>query len=56
VFTTCYHVSQMMIQGTFSAIQRIFSVIQMMMMIISPFGQLGLWAPSSGVQDVFSLP
>jgi hypothetical protein len=23
-----------------------------MIMIISPFGQLGLWAPSSGVQDV----
>jgi hypothetical protein len=22
--------------------------VQMMMMIISPFGQLGLWAPSSG--------
>jgi hypothetical protein len=26
----------------------------MMMMIISPFGQLGLWAPSSGVRDVFT--
>jgi hypothetical protein len=27
-----------------------------MMMIITPFGQLlGLWAPSSGVRDVFSL-
>jgi hypothetical protein len=25
----------------------------LMMMIISPFGQLGLWAPSSGVGDVF---
>ena len=24
------------------------------MMIISPFGQLGLWAPSSGVRDVFT--
>jgi hypothetical protein len=25
----------------------------MTMMIISPFGQLWLWAPSSGVRDVF---
>ena len=27
-------------------------MIMMMMMIISPFGYLGLWAPSSGVRDV----
>jgi hypothetical protein len=26
-------------------------MIMMMLMMISPFGQLGLWAPSSGVQD-----
>ena len=26
-------------------------MIMMIMMIISPFGQLGLWAPSSGVLD-----
>jgi hypothetical protein len=26
----------------------------MMMVMISPFGQLGLWAPSSGVLDVFT--
>jgi hypothetical protein len=26
----------------------------MMMMIISPLGQLGLWAPASGVCDVFT--
>jgi hypothetical protein len=26
----------------------------MIMKIISPFGQLGLWAPSSGVRDVFT--
>jgi hypothetical protein len=25
-----------------------------MMMITSPFGQLGVWASSSGVQDVFT--
>jgi hypothetical protein len=24
-------------------------MMMMMMMILSPFGQLGLWAPSSGV-------
>jgi hypothetical protein len=41
------------IQGTFIVIQRIFSVIQTMM-IISPFGQLGLWVPSSEVRDVFT--
>ncbi len=39
-----------MIQGRFGVIQGTFGVIQIMMMIISPFGQLGLWAPSSGVQ------
>jgi hypothetical protein len=27
---------------------------KMMMTIKSPFGQLGLWAPSSGVRDVFT--
>jgi hypothetical protein len=42
------------IQGTFCVIQGTFGVIQMMLMIISPFGQLGLWAPSSGMQDVFA--
>jgi hypothetical protein len=49
------------IQGTFCAIQRAFGalqgtfgVIQMMMMIISPSSQLRLWAPSSGVRDVFT--
>jgi hypothetical protein len=26
----------------------------MMMMMISPFGQFGLWAPSSGAGDVFT--
>jgi hypothetical protein len=26
----------------------------MMMMIMSPSGQLGLWAPSSGVRDAFT--
>jgi hypothetical protein len=42
------------IQGTFRAIQGTFVVIQgtfgviLMMMIRSPFGQLGLWVPSSG--------
>jgi hypothetical protein len=25
----------------------------LIMMMISPFGQLGLWAPSSGVRDVY---
>jgi hypothetical protein len=38
------------IQGTFGVIQGTFSVIQTMM--ISPFGQLGLLAPSSGVRHV----
>jgi hypothetical protein len=37
------------IQGTFGMIQGTFGVIPMMMTTISPFGQLGLWAPSSGV-------
>jgi hypothetical protein len=37
------------IQGAFVAIQGTFGVIQMMM-IFSPFGQLGLWAPSSGIE------
>jgi hypothetical protein len=41
------------IQGTLCVIQGTFGVIQMMMTILRPFGQLGLWAPSSGVQDVF---
>jgi hypothetical protein len=27
-------------------------LMMMMMIMISPFGQLGLWAPSSGVRDV----
>jgi hypothetical protein len=27
-------------------------IIIMIMMLISPFGQLGLWAPSSRVRDV----
>jgi hypothetical protein len=35
------------IQGTFSASQGAFVVIQMMS--TRPFGHLGLWAPSSGV-------
>jgi hypothetical protein len=45
-----------MIQGIFSVIQGTFGMIQMMMMMmmISPFDQLGLWAPYSGVQDVFT--
>jgi hypothetical protein len=30
-------------------------MMMMMMMILSLFGQLGLWAPPSGVQDVFIL-
>jgi hypothetical protein len=38
------------IQGTFGAIQRRFGVIQMVMIIVSPFGQLEMWAPCSGVQ------
>jgi hypothetical protein len=29
-------------------------MMMVMMMIISPFGQLGLWAASSGVRDVFT--
>jgi len=29
-------------------------MMMMMMMMISPFGQLGLWAPSSGVRDGFT--
>jgi hypothetical protein len=29
-------------------------MMMMMMMIISPFGQLGLWVPSSGVRDVYT--
>jgi hypothetical protein len=41
------------IPGTFSVIQGTFGVIQMMM-IIRTFGQFGLWAPTSGVQDVFT--
>ena len=36
------------IQGTFGVIQGTFGVIQTMM-IISPFGQLRLWGPSSGI-------
>jgi hypothetical protein len=36
------------IRGTFGVIQGTFDVIQMMM-VISPLGQLGLWAPFSGV-------
>jgi hypothetical protein len=30
------------------------NTLMKMKMIISPFGQLGLWAPSSGAQDVFT--
>jgi hypothetical protein len=30
-------------------------LIMMNIMIISPFGQLGLWASSSGVRDVFTV-
>jgi hypothetical protein len=33
----------------------VHDIIVMMIIIISPFGQLGLQAPSSGVQDVFTL-
>jgi hypothetical protein len=29
-------------------------MMMMMMMIVGLFGQLGLWAPSSGVCDVFT--
>jgi hypothetical protein len=29
-------------------------IMMMMMMMIIPFGQLGLWAPSAGVRDVFT--
>jgi hypothetical protein len=32
----------------------IMMMMMMMMPIISPFGQLGLWAPSSGAGDVFT--
>jgi hypothetical protein len=39
------------IQGTFGVIQRLFGVIQRLM-IRSPFGQVGLWAPSSGVLGI----
>jgi hypothetical protein len=39
------------IQGSFGVIQGTFGVIRMMM-ITSSFGQLGLWAPSSGLCDV----
>jgi hypothetical protein len=30
-------------------------VLMMMMMMTSPFGQLGLWAPASIARDVFTL-
>jgi hypothetical protein len=29
-------------------------IVLLLLMIMSPVGQLGLWAPSSGVQDVFT--
>jgi hypothetical protein len=34
--------------------QHLLYKVVMMMMIISPFGQVGPWAPSSGARDVFT--
>jgi hypothetical protein len=38
-----------------AAVMEYHKLLLMMMVIISPFGQLGLWEPSSGVRDVFTL-
>jgi hypothetical protein len=39
----------MILEGHMMMMMMIMMMIMMMMMMISPFGQHGLWAPSSGV-------